>query len=63
MTVFINTSNGPVDISTIAGLPPVTPLPPVGNSYGECGECGAELEALKNDDGTIRTTYCEYCNC
>ncbi|MGJ3558902.1 hypothetical protein ACR6C2_07950 [Streptomyces sp. INA 01156] len=54
---FINTTNGPVDVRTLPTLP--APL----TSYGECEDCGAELEALKDDSGKVRTTYCEYCDC
>ncbi|MEU1852905.1 hypothetical protein ABZ499_27475 [Streptomyces sp. NPDC019990] len=54
---LLNTTTGPVDVRTVIGLP-IVPV----EGYGECGECGAELEALKSDSGEVRTTFCEYCD-
>ncbi|MCX4458600.1 hypothetical protein OOK58_42585 [Streptomyces sp. NBC_01728] len=49
---LINTSNGPVDLTT---------LPTATTDYGVC-DCGAELSPLIGDNGEVRTTFCEYCD-
>jgi hypothetical protein len=59
---LLNTSAGPVDLTTLPLPTAPAPAAPTAGPLGDCGECGTELVALTGDNGEIRTTFCEYCD-
>jgi hypothetical protein len=53
---FINTTNGPVDVTT---LPAPAPKVPSVTVIGGCGDCGAELSALLGEDDEVQALFCD----